>query len=202
MLPTYEEIKTLHRKYAEFVTAPGAFSLIFEHCQAVNDIALWCAKNTDEPVNTELLQAAALLHDIGSYPFVDADGAISGQGFYPQHAILGAKILLDEGLNPRIAQIVETHLLLGLTKDEIEHPRGRKWALPARDYEPQSVEAELLCYADRFHSKGPNFNSYASFYTSLEENLPQQAAKFKAMSERFGVPDLVPLAKKYRQPIK
>jgi uncharacterized protein len=78
--------------------------------------------------------------------------------------MLGAKILLDEGFDPRISQIVETHLLLGLTKDEILHPAGRAWPLPARDYEPQSVEAELLCYADRFHSKGPSvFNSFNVF---------------------------------------
>lgn len=202
MIPTFKEIEALHRKYADFAKSPDAFKLIFGHCQAVSDIALWCAKNTDESVNIELLQAAALLHDIGSYPFVEPEGHISGQGFYPQHAILGARILLDEGFDLRISQIVETHLLLGLTKEEIEHPLGRKWSLPARDYTPETVEAELLCYADRFHSKDPAFNSFDSFYASLKKSLPKQAAKFKAMSECFGVPDLTPLAKKYEHPIK
>jgi uncharacterized protein len=202
MIPTTEEIQKLHQKYASFAKAPDVHKLVYEHCQVVSEIALWCAENAHESVDKELLQAAALLHDIASYPFFDENGHSDGKGFYPLHGILGAKILLDEGFDPRIAQIVETHLLLGISEAEIRNSVGRAWALPTHDYTPQSVEAELLCYADRFHSKNPVFNAFEPFLDGLRQRMPDQAKKLEAMAERFGVPDITALAKKYSHPVR
>ncbi len=74
--------------------------------------------------------------------------------------------------------------------------------LPSKDYEPQTIEGRLLCYADRFHSKKPIFNSFDYFYNRLSDNLPNQAKKFKEWSEDFGIPDLDTLAVKYNHPIR
>lgn len=202
MIPDVETIKKLHQKYAEFAPQPGLFERVWEHCQVVGEIALACAKKLNEPVDVELLRAAALLHDVGSYPFFDRNGQASGKSFYAIHGILGAKIVLDEGFDPRLAQMIETHVLMGLTKEEIVHPTGRHWPLPARDYVPQTIEAELLCYADRFHSKVPQFNSFETLRAKLQETLPEQAAKFEAAKQRFGLPDLETLAQKYPAPIR
>jgi uncharacterized protein len=197
MIPSHKHINAMHHKYA----ANGLlYTLVTDHCHAVADIALWCADQIpDENVDKRLLEAAALLHDIGSYGFMsDADGSVANHHTYAQHAMVGADILRAEGVDERIAQVVETHVQLGLTKEEIAQ---LGLGLPPRDMTPKSIEAEILCYADRFHSKRPKFNAYDTYEKFLQSVFPMQVAKFRAAAEKFGRPDLLPLAKKYDHPL-
>lgn len=195
---TAQQIEELHRKYAP---NDKVYELVYGHCQIVSEIAQWCAGNIrdKEDVDTELLIVAALLHDIGTYVLFNNEGKVENGRLYPLHAILGAKIITDEGIDARVASLVETHVLLGLSKEEIIE---KSWPLPARDYIPGSIEGELLCYADRFHSKKPTFNAYDNFLTRLKADLPKQAAKFEEWSKRFGLPDIEALAKKHQQPVR
>lgn len=194
MLPI-EQIEALHKKYAP---NDKVYERVYGHCQIVNEIAQWCAKNYKGTVDTDLLRDAALLHDIGTYVFFNSEAEIKGSDLYPLHAILGAKIIADEGLDKKIAKLVETHILLGVSKQEIlDHP----WPLPARDYIPDTIEGELLCYADRFHSKQPKFNSYETFSARMKERFPIQAERFEAWTKRFGIPDVPKLAEKHQHPI-
>lgn len=197
-LPSTKSIERLHHKYAP---NDNVFDLVYGHCQIVCEIALWSADNIkpNVEVDRELLRAAALLHDIGTYVFFDTNGKKLNDRLYPQHAIFGAKILTDEGIDKSITDLIETHVLLGLTKQEII---DKSLPLPARDYVPSTIEGELLCYADRFHSKHPTFNAYDTFLAKLKESLPQQAVKFENWSQRFGIPDVNVLAKKYNQPVR
>lgn len=191
-----QKTEALHHKYAP---NNKVYDLVYGHCRIICEIALWCASNVKgTKVNVDLLQTAALLHDIGAYILFDEEGKVANSRMYRLHAILGAKIVADEGIDMRISKIIETHPLLGLTQQEIV---DASLPLPFRNYEPDTIEGELLCYADRFHSKLPVFNAYDNFLLNLKENLPLQAAKFEAMSKRFGIPDVNALANKYNQPI-
>lgn len=197
MVPTQKEIEKLHHKYA-----PNdlVYDLVYGHGQIVAEIALWCADNVkDQPVDKELLEAASLLHDIGSYVFFDDKGVAHGSRLYKLHASFGAKILADEGLDPRIASLVETHVVMGLTRQEI---LDGALPLPARDYIPATLEGELLCYADRFHTKLSVFNSFDTNMERFKQELPKQAEKFAKAAEKFGVPDIKALADKWKQPIR
>jgi len=196
VLPSPDKLISLHKKYAPNV---AVFNLVYTHCQIVAEIALWCAGNVEQEVDRELLKTAALLHDIGAYVFFSEDGKNLNQRMYPLHAVLSARIIADEGIDERVSELVSTHVLLGLTKQEII---DRPWILPERDYEPTTTEGRLLCYADRFHSKHPTFNSFESFINRLNAELPLQAAKFEAWSKEFGIPNVEELAKKYQQPIR
>jgi uncharacterized protein len=91
MIPTFEEIQKLHQKYASFATAPNLDEQVFEHCQVVSEVALWCADNTDDSVDRELLQAAALLHDIGTYPFLALTAKRTGRDFIRSMRCLAPK---------------------------------------------------------------------------------------------------------------
>jgi len=194
-LPDYKTIEALHKKYAPNEKVER---LVFGHCQIVTEIAEWCSDNIQEAVNIELLKTAALLHDIGTYVLYDENGTCVNKRLYPQHAILGAKIVADEGIDPEVVSLIETHILLGLSKEEIiEKP----WPLPARDYIPTTIEGRLLCYADRFHSKYPTFNSYEWLVESLRQGVPKQAKRFEAWAKEFGVPDVPALAKRHGQPV-
>jgi uncharacterized protein len=197
IMPSKADIERLHRKYAP---NQQVYDLVYGHCQIVAEMALWCAENvTDTDIDKQLLETAALLHDVGSYAFFDDNGKGLNSRLYPQHAILGAKILTDEGIDERITSIIATHVLLGLTKKEII---DKPWPLPEHNYEPQNIEGELLCYADRFHSKKPCFNNFDTFLEGLKQDLPLQGEKFEQWSRRFGVPDIQAMSNKYNQPAR
>ncbi len=196
MIPNDTEIRQLHQKYA---WDEGLLRDVTTHCEVVADIASWCVREKKLQVDEERLRAACLLHDIGSYIFLVAKE--ERRSFYPQHALLGATILREEGVDEHICEIVKTHVLLGLTEDEI---KANKIALPYKSFEPQTLEARLLCYADRFSSKGKGvvLNSYDSFLARLKADLPLQAKKFEDWADEFGMPDIEALAKKYKHPIR
>src|SRR5581483_1546112 len=101
------EIERLHHKYAP---NQRVYDLVYGHCQVVAEIALWCAQHvTDVDVDTQYLETAALLHDMGSYAFFDDNGKGLNDRLYPQHAILGARILADEGIDENVTSIIATH---------------------------------------------------------------------------------------------
>jgi len=191
-LPHEKEIIALHNRYA---SSEDMFSLVYDHCKIVRDIAIWCAGKIEDEVDIDLLEAICLLHDIGSYSFMYDS---YDRNTYAQHALLGSKILESEGIDTTLCKAVETHVLMGLTKEEIASSNLR---LPERDFLPTSIEARLLCYADRFHSKQPVFNSY-DFFVGSNADLPAQIEKFKKEAEVFGVPDIKELAKKYGHQIR
>jgi len=195
-LPSLLEIEALHRKYA---SSQKVFDLIYGHCQIVEEMALWCCQNSNLVVDQNLLSVSALLHDIGSYVFFDDQAKSLNSRLYPLHAILGAKIISDEGLDEKISSIIETHILTGLTKQEIKQ---YNWSLPIKDYLPQTIEAQIVAYADCFHSKKPIFNSFDFYFFNLDKDLPLQAKNFKIFADKFGIPDVKSLAKKYHQPIR
>lgn len=78
----------------QLLTRCGTPSRVIAHCRAVARCALQLAQQIHEPVDTGLLEAACLLHDI----LRDK----------PQHAAAGAKLLNKEGY-PRLAEIISCH---------------------------------------------------------------------------------------------
>lgn len=191
MVPDRQQIYRLHKKYA---WSEALLQDVMSHCEAVADIAMWCVRSKGLRVDEDRLIAACLLHDIGSYVFLSAK--IEQRAMYPQHALFGATILQEEGVDEQICQAVRTHVLLGLTREEI---KANNLVMPDKDFEPQTKEGRLLCYADRFSSKGAGliFNSYSYFLKQLKVSMPAQAVKFEAWAKEFGIPDVKLFAEKY-----
>ena len=129
------------------------------------------------------LMEAAMLHDIGICR-VDAPSIFCfGTEPYIRHGILGAEILRSEGL-PRHASVAERHTGTGLTAAEIEK---QNLPLPHRDFTPQTVEEQIICYADKFYSKShlDREKTPAQAIRSLEKFGSEGIAVFKAWMERF-----------------
>ena len=78
---------------------------------------------------------------------------------------------------PRHARVCERHTGAGISKEEII---VKKIPIPVQDYFPETLEEELVCYADKFYSKShPD-----------RERTPEQALKSVAKhgaegAERF-----------------
>ena len=60
-------------------------------------------------------------------------------------------MLMEAGL-PKHARVCERHTGTGLTVEDI---RSQKLPLPERDMCPETLEEQIICYADNFYRKRP-----------------------------------------------
>ncbi|MBN2066542.1 MAG: HDIG domain-containing protein [Candidatus Thermoplasmatota archaeon] len=108
----------------------GCSQKVISHCQAVRDVALAIAKRTK--ANKKLVEAGALLHDIGRS---------KTHGIF--HAVEGAQIARELELPEVLALIIERHIGAGLPKEE-----AKRLGLPEKEYIPQTLEEKIVCHAD------------------------------------------------------
>ncbi|MGI5169061.1 HDIG domain-containing metalloprotein [Spirillospora sp. CA-253888] len=191
-IPTDEEIRGLHEKFAP---TPEAFDLVHTHCRIVCAVAERLMAGRDLGLDTALVRAGALLHDIGVYRLYGPSGEIE-HGSYIRHGVLGHDLLREVGLPEEIGRFCSHHTGVGLTRDDVER---QGLPLPPCDYLAETGEEELVMYADKFHSKTrpPVFVSAATATVKLRRFGDDKAAMFTAMVDRFGEPDLGPLADAY-----
>ena len=127
------------------------------------------AKHKELPVDVQFMEEAAMLHDIGIYR-CDAPG-IHCHGIEPylRHGPIGGEILRAEGF-PRHARVAERHTGTGLP-----------------GYEPETLEEQIICYADKFYSKSrlDRVLTVAETAQSLEKFGHEGVLKFLAWAERF-----------------
>ena len=124
--------------------------LLLIHSRQVADRYLLIAKKHPElKLDTEFLEEAAMLHDIGIRE-CDAPGIhCHGKEPYIRHGIIGGRMLREEGWI-RHARVCERHTGTGLTAWDIEQ---QQLPLPHEDYMPEELEEQVVCYADKFYSK-------------------------------------------------
>jgi len=137
----------------------GCSEGVIAHCRAVRDLALTYA--SDPLVDRDLVEAGALLHDIGRGVTHDL-----------RHAEAGGAICRSLGLDEAIAAIVERHIGAGLTADECS-----LLGLVPRDCMPETLEEKIVAHADNL-VKGTRV-------ITLEERLQRSIALPKGQRERI-----------------
>ena len=148
------------------------------------DRALLIARNHPElKLDTQFLEEAAMLHDIGVCRCHAPGIQCFGSEPYIRHGIIGAAMLRDEGFE-RHARVCERHTGAGITKEEI---RRQQLPLPEGDYMPEQPEEEVICYADKFYSKShlERVKSVADAARSLEKFGADSARRFLEWAARF-----------------
>ena len=108
----------------------GCSEDVIRHCKTVRKIAVKIAKKAH--ANIQLVEAGALLHDIGRS---------KTQGI--MHGVEGAKIAANLGLPPKLILIIEKHLGAGIPLDE-----AVALGLPPKDYTPVTLEEKIVAHAD------------------------------------------------------
>jgi uncharacterized protein len=120
----------------EILQRNGCSDKVIAHCQAVALLALELAekfKTKNYSVNLELVEAGALLHDLGR-----------SKTHSVHHAFEGMKLAQAEGLPEEVICIIKRHVGAGITAEEAE------WlGWPKDIYVPQSLEEKIVCYADK-----------------------------------------------------
>ena len=114
----------------------GTPSHVIEHCINVTRIALRIGsqlKFRGHDVDMRLVEAGALLHDIGRSRTHDVD-----------HAIVGAQIVREMGLPEELVNIIEVHIGAGIPADE-----AVELGLPERHFFAETLEEKVVAYADK-----------------------------------------------------
>ena len=145
----------------------GCSDDVIRHCKVVRGIAVRMAKKAH--ANVRLVEAAALLHDIGR-----------SKTHGTRHGVEGAKIAKKLGLPDEIVLIIERHLGAGLPAKE-----AKKLGLTNKDYIPKTLEEKIVCHSDNLvdnHRKQKiekeverallnGFNEYARRLVALHKEL-------------------------------
>lgn len=133
-----------------YVDSPRLRNILWTHSRQVADRCLGIAALHPElDLDIAFLEEAALLHDIGIIRTDAPDICCFGASPYICHGFLGAEMLRAEGY-PRHARVCERHTGAGLSRAQVV---AEGLPLPAQDFLPETLEEQLICYADKFYSK-------------------------------------------------
>ena len=106
----------------------GATQELMDHAEAVTKLALEIADLIMD-TNIELVEAGALLHDIGRTKSHGID-----------HAVVGSQIAEELELPEALVKVIRNHIGAGITEEDAE-----EFGLPEGSYIPQSVEEKIEC---------------------------------------------------------
>ncbi|MEM7535364.1 MAG: HD domain-containing protein [Chloroflexota bacterium] len=154
---------------------PNSFTypIYMIHCQMVTRKALEIADRLElSGEQKTFIEAAAMLHDIGIVKINSPSLYCTGTLDYICHGTEGRTIIEQEGW-PVHALVAERHTGTGLTIDDI---RTQHLPIPERDMTAQSLEEEIISYADLFYSK----NTARLWQAKPMENVYRNVAKYGA----------------------
>ena len=158
--------------------------LLLHHSLQVANRALDIARQHPEMgIDTDFVAQAAMLHYIGIF-LTDAPGIhCHGTHHYLMHGYLGGQLMRELGM-PRVARVCERHTGTGLTPETIAE---RGLPLPPGNYRPETLEEELICYADKFYSKShpDRVRSVHDTALSLEKFGHEGVVIFKQWVKKF-----------------
>lgn len=210
MLLPMDYLALLHRYYPE---DNALRRMLLHHSRQVCARALQIVERHPElGANRNLVEAGAMLHDIGIF-LTDAPGIhCHGTAHYILHGSLGAQLLRNEAkqlkkekqqaeqLNEEqlqaiqlqeelhfyeaLARICERHTGTGLTRQTIIE---RGLPDPQQDLLPETIEEQIICYADKFYSKShlERERTIPQTLQSLEKFGDEGVEKFRHWTELF-----------------
>lgn len=175
-------VDTIIERY--YATNAPLRDILLRHSRSVAVRAVEVARRHPElGADEQFLFEASMLHDIGIF-LTDAPGIeCHGTEPYIRHGLLGAELLRREGL-PRHARVAERHTGTGITPEAI---LAQHLPLPLADYSPESIEEQIVCYADKFYSKShlDRVRTPEQALASLQKFGPESVRRMQRWIERF-----------------
>lgn len=155
------------------------------HAEKVTSLALeMAARHPELNIDSSFVKEAAMLHDLGIF-LTDAPRIYCyGTESYLCHGYLGAELLRSMGYE-RHARVCERHTGTGLTKEQIIE---NGWNLPVKDFVPETIEEQLICFADKFYSKTKfleNKRTIEQVIASVEKISEESVEKVCRWAEMF-----------------
>ncbi len=164
--------------------------LLLFHSRQVADRCLSIVKKHPElPVDKQFIEEAAMLHDIGIRWCHAPSIFCNGEEHYLRHGLIGGEVLRKEGYD-RHARVCERHTGTGLTT--VPMGKDGRQLLPPElvktgFFVPETLEEQLVCYADKFYSKSQPHKVLSVLETaqSLEKFGHEGVVKFLSWAEQF-----------------
>ena len=152
--PDDDELRRLLLKHSRQVAA---------RCQKI------LKQHPELPVDSQFVEEAAMLHDIGIRWCYAPSIFCYGSEPYIKHGPIGGRLLREMGYE-RHARVCERHTGTGLP-----------------GFEPETLEEQLVCYADKFYSKSHPDRELTVVQTaqSLEKFGKAGVLIFLGWAERF-----------------
>ena len=145
---------------------------VLSHCIAVADLALETATKLEGKglkINMQLVEAGALLHDLGRSKNHTVD-----------HAIVGAQIAKEIGLPDPVINIIKRHVGAGITAEEAI---GLGW--PKDNYTPQTLEEKVVSYADKLIDQSKRIPIETEIGRLQKENKSEAADRVRKLHEEI-----------------
>lgn len=151
----------------------GCSDEVITHCKAVRRVAVRIAKKAH--ANIQLVEAGALLHDIGRS---------KTQGI--THGVEGAEIARRLGLPENLVNIIERHLGAGIPKEE-----ATALGLPPKDYMPLTLEEKIVAHADNLIENNREHHVEKEIEKALQKGHIKHAKRLmelhRELSQRCGM---------------
>ncbi|HXW36447.1 MAG TPA: HDIG domain-containing protein [Nitrososphaerales archaeon] len=168
MIPDREEALALHERY-------HSDPVIVEHCLAVAEVADILASGyvrAGRSVDSSVVQAAALLHDIGR-----------SRGHTVRHGLEGARILESEGVDSSVVEAVRKHVGAGISSEE-----AKTLGFPDHDYIPRTREERIVCFADKMvdSNRVRPFDGEVKRFVKKGHDVPRLLALKKEIEDDLG----------------
>ncbi len=142
---------------------------VIRHCIAVADLAVETANKLEGgglKINVELVEAGALLHDLGRSKNHTVD-----------HALIGAQIAQSLDLPESIIRIIKRHVGAGITAEE-----AQRLGWPKDIYSPQTLEEKVVCYADKLINHGKRVPIEKEIEKLQKENRIEAAERVRRLN--------------------
>jgi len=143
------------------------------HCEAVAKLAVETAETLQKKgvqVNLSLVEAGALLHDVGR-----------SKTHSVHHAVVGAEIAESAGLSEPIVSIIRRHVGGGITADE-----AKQLGWPTDDvYIPFTLEEKIVSYADKMIESGKQVPVERTVKRLFREAKPEAARRVQKLHEEI-----------------
>lgn len=161
----------------------GCAQNVIEHCLAVSSLSVRTAEklsgsgvnantNVSVSVDVELVRIGSVLHDIGRSRTHAID-----------HAVAGAKMAEELGLDPRIVQIIKCHIGGGISRRE-----AKDLGLPGDDYIPDSIEEKIVAHCDNLMRGTERISLDECILRMYSRNMSKESIdRVKALADVVGV---------------
>lgn len=120
-----------HEECIQILKDAEATQELIDHSEAVCKLAMAIGELI-MGTNMELVEAGALLHDVGRTKSQEID-----------HAVVGSEMAAELELHEDLQKIILNHIGAGITEEDAE-----ELGLPEGSYIPQSVEEKIVAHAD------------------------------------------------------
>ena len=145
---------------------------VISHCLAVANLAVETAAKLERKglkLDIKLVEAGALLHDLGRSKAHTVD-----------HAIIGAQIAKSLGLAEPVIKIIKRHVGAGISTEE-----AQRLGWPKDNYIPQTLEEKVVSYADKLIAYSRRIPIEDEIEKLQKENKFEAAERVRKLNEEI-----------------